>query len=304
MRDYIVSGVPLRDPQGQWFIDYTRSSLTTELTRTLTGDAPYGYHGDAISRNGFFGTGRETIVLNLIGSNKDNYNALLKGFQGLFQRPEYPVVSAPQRSTLSAGTARQGQSFSVASDLTRQGTFRTVGTIVTERVDEAAARLTMIVENRLAFWMSTVYYTALQAITSTPVTIDLETILADSDAPVTDGLIRIKGPISAAGSVTVRDRDQAQTVKYNSVTALASTEYVVIDMATLSARLQTLDSWSLTTGTDVSTRLEKTGDGPMTFTPGDVVTFPSSFNYAGVITAAGHTSATTVEVRVRRSYLS
>ena len=66
MRDFIVGGVPLRDPQGQWTIDYTRSSLGNAPAREITGEQPFGFHGDPVAREGFFGVSRDTIVLNLI----------------------------------------------------------------------------------------------------------------------------------------------------------------------------------------------------------------------------------------------
>lgn len=306
MRDYIVAGVPLRDPLGQWFIDYSRSSLVTELSRALAGSQPYGYHGSPSPKEGFFGTGRETVVLNIVGNNKDDHNALLRGFLGLFGRPTLTITSAPQRSALSGGSARYGQTFSVSADLIRLSTFRLVGSPAVERVDEAASRVTFILENVLAFWSSQNYYTSSPLVLAGSTgTLDLKPTLADSQAPITDGLIRIKGPISAAGSVIVRDRTTTRNVKYTAVTALAASEYVVIDIFRLTARLQTTDSWSTTTGTDVSNRIDVSGPGVMGFSPGDVVAFPDSSDYAATIVASGHTNGSTaVETRLRRSYLS
>ena len=306
MRDYIVAGVPLRDPQKQWWIDYRASSLGSEVSRSIPGDQPYGYHGDPSSREGFFSTSRDTLVLIIVGNNKDDFNAMYRGFQGLFDRPELSVVSAPQRSGLSGGTARNGQTFSVTTDIQRIATIRKVGSIAREYIDEAASRLTIILENRLAFWSSFLQYTAPTLVVSAPASImDLQATLADSQAPVGDGLIRIKGPISIGGYVQVCDRDTPRNVKYTAVTALGSTEYIVIDMAKLTARLQTTDTWASTTGTDVGNRLSSSGGGVMSFTPGAVVSFPTQNDYWATVVASGHTNGSTaVEVRARRSYLS
>ena len=141
MRDYIVNGVPLRDPLGQWYVDYTRSELSGSAARTVPGQQPYGYHGDPAPREGFFTTSQETIVLNVVGSTKDEFNALLRGFQGLFGRPTFDVLSAPQRSALGNGSARAQQMFSVSSSLVRRALGRRIGSIAVERIDEAAARL-------------------------------------------------------------------------------------------------------------------------------------------------------------------
>lgn len=299
MREYIVSGVPLRDPLGEWFIDYRKSSLFTDISRALNGDSPYGYHGDAVPREGFFGTGKETIVLNVIGSSQADFEANFRGFHGLFSRPEFTIVSAPQRTALSAGTARFGQSFAGSSDIRRQSTFRMVGSMAVERIDAAAARLTIIVENRLAFWRSVNSYTTSAAGMSG--TIDLTGILEDSNAPVTEGFIRLQGPLTGGGNVLVQDRDRPRSLQYTG--NVASGEYVVINIANLKAKLQSSDTWSMSGGTDVSSNIDVTGDGPMYFSPGDIVGFPNTaFDYNAVVTNLGGSG--TVELRLKRSYLS
>ena len=305
MRDFIVGGVPLRDPQGQWTIDYTRSSLGNAPAREIPGEQPFGFHGDPVAREGFFGVSRDTIVLNLIGSTKDDFAALYGGFEALFGRPENLAVSAPQRSALAGGSARAGQTFSNNQDELRQAPIRMVGNIAKERIDEAAARLTIIVENRLAFWQSVNYYTTDPLVlASGSGTLDLKTILADSQGVANDGLLRIKGPFAAAGVILIRDRATNSGIRYNSTTALTGSQYVVIDLQTLHAELQSTDTWAITGGTDVSNRLDVFGPGMFGFSPGAVVSFPASNDYFAGITASGQTNGSTaIEARLRRSYL-
>lgn len=304
MREYIVAGVPLRDPLGQWFVDYTKSSLTGDTARSVPGQQPYGYHGDPYPREGFFSPSQETIVLNLVGNDGPDYAALLRGFQSLFSRPTVPVLSAPQRTGLSNGTSRASQGFSGPSAAVRAALGRKLGSIAVERVDEAAGRLTIIWENLWAFWRSTEAYTSV----STPITtnqqdIDLATTAGDSGAPIAGAIFRIKGPLAAAGSVLLRDRDTARSVKYTATTALGAGEYVLIDGATLRGRLVTSDTWDMAAGTDVSNRVD--AGAIMYLTPGDVVSFPGGNAWSLRVNSAGYTSGTTaVEVRLQRSYLS
>lgn len=306
MREYLVSGVPLRDPLGEWFIDYTRSTLFSDVSRTITSDSPYGYHGDVVSQEGYFGSARESVVLNITGATQAAFEQNLRGFQGLFARPEYLVVSAPQKSALAGGTARFGQTFSASADLQRRSTFRMVGSMAIERIDAAACRATIILENRLAFWRTPNFYTTVAAaINAVAQTVSLNTVAADSTAPLTEGTLRIKGPLALNGAVLVRDRDAPRAVRYTAVTALAATEYVLVDLASLKARLVTTDTWDMTAGTDVSSRLDVTGDGPMHFTPGDPKAFPAeAFAYAATLASTGYSAGTAIEIRVKRSYLS
>lgn len=304
MRDYIVNGVPLRDPLGQWYVDYTRSDLAGSAARTVPGQQPYGYHGDPAPREGFFTTSQETIVLNVVGSTKDEFNALLRGFQGLFGRPTFDVLSAPQRSALGNGSARAQQMFSVSSSLVRRALGRRIGSIAVERIDEAAARLTIVWENLWAFWRSYDSYTsASAALTTSPQDIDLAATADDSEAPIASALIRIKGPIALNGYVLIRDRGTARSVRYAAKTALGASEYVLIDAATLRARLLTTDTWSMVSGTDVSNRISA---GQMLyFTPGEVLSFPGGGEWFVRVDSSGYTSGSTaVEVRMQRSYLS
>lgn len=302
MRDLIVDGVPLRDPLGEWGIDYTRSKMLPELERGHDSDPPYGFHGNPSDTpgEGYFGTSRETWVLNVFTK------AALLALQGLFQRPELPCLSAPQRTLLNSDTVRIGATFNTAVDNIRTARMRMVGSPALERINEETARLTLIMENLNAFWMSSAHYSSARALlTSASVPISLDILMADSNAPVTEGQVRFKGPISAGGHIAVLDRGNPfRSIRYTATVALAANEFVVADLATMKARLRTTDtSWDLTTGTDVSHRVTSSGDGAFHLTQAPGANWPHApWNYTATAVNNLATSAAGVELRLRRSY--
>jgi len=309
MRDLIVDGVPLRDPQGEWSIDYTRSKMLPEVSRAYISDPEYGFHGNT-SGNGelsYFGTATESWVINVASTDKDDHRVNMRGLSGLFQRPELLVVAAPQRTPLAAAV-RSGATFDISADAQLQGRFQMNGSVAEERINEATSRITVIMENLNAFWMSANYYTSAPAVLAgSPQTVVLDTVLADSDAPVTDGMIRIKGPVAAGGTVTVQDRSNAfRSVRYTAVSEIPAGQWVLIEMATLRAVARSIDTWSMAGGVDVSSRLTTSGDGAFFLSPGIGAGFPAaSWSYIAAVAATGFTAGTTaVEFRVRRSYFA
>jgi len=310
MREMIVDGIPLRDPLGEWFIDYTQSKLVADVSREFDSDPPYGYHGNPqnVVDEAYFGVGTETWVLNVIGSSKADFEVNLRGILGLVQRPELTVLGAPQFSGLNAGSARVGQTFNVSADLVTQAKMRMIGSPAKKRIGPDAMELTLIMENLWAFWMSRDYFTsAMTALTSASQAIVLDSTMADSSSPVTDGLVRIKGPIAAGGYVIIQDRaNPFRAIRYSAVTALGASEYVVIDMGTLAARLQTTDTWAMTGGTDVGSRATSAGDGAFYMLGALGANWPAGpYNYTVTCVSSGYTSGSTaVGFRVRRSYLA
>ncbi len=312
MRELIVDTVPLRDPLGEWWVDYTRSLTMPTLSRAFSSDPPYGYHGNPATpatEEAFFGTAAETWVLSVTGTDKDDFNVNLRGLLLLFQRPELAVLSAPQRSALASSTARFGASFAggVSVDAVQVARMRLKGDPVRDYVDEQTCRLTLILDNLGPFWSSNLYYTsAASTMSASPLTIPLDTTVSDSTAPIVDGLIRFKGPISAGGTMTVQDRGNPfRSITYKATVALASTEYVVVDIATLKARLNTTNVWTFTTGTDVSSRISTSGDGAFYLSPTMGSSFPAGPNsFTATAVGVGHTTATAVDFRLRRSYLA
>jgi hypothetical protein len=168
-----------------------------------------------------------------------------------------------------------------------------VGNPAVERINESTARVTFIVEIMAGFWQSTNVYTSASplVLSTTPVEINLTTLLGIGNAPVIDGFIRINGPLSAAGEVTVQDRSnpfRSITYQANGV-ALGASDKVVIDIRTLQATKKTTSTWSLAGGTDVTKNVVTSGDGQFTLEP-EIANFPDGPNdYRVNIVHAGAT---------------
>lgn len=315
MRDLIVNGVPLRDPLGMWFIDYTRSSLFSTVSRQTTSDSQIGYHGVDSAGTNFFGATQDTLVLNLQATTPALFNQAYRALVALFMQPSYQIVSAPQKTPLAAPGAgagdRYGRTFNVAASVLQVATARTIGSIATERINAKAARLTIILERPSAFWGSPDYYTSADfaAAAGTVTAVLPLAVVGESTAPITDGLLRIKGPISAGGSIIIRDRgDTRKTLTVKPSTPMTATQYILVDMGTLRARLQTSAGWDITAGTDARGSIEVVSDGAFSLDPdmglSSLTTFPPSpVVYFFTINRVG-SDAAVVATRIRRSYLS
>jgi hypothetical protein len=311
MREYIVSGVPLRDPVGAfpgvYFLDYTRSELDGDISRTITSGADFGFHGSLPDVDNYFGTSRETLTINLAAADKDEYATYLRALQGLFGRRDFQVITAPQRSPLAAGSGRDGRSFAVDPSLLREARMRAVGGIAVERLNEKTGRLKVILENIWGFYRSTQDYTSAPVPVAAASAVISLTVAGDSTAPINTGLVRVKGPVAAGGFVRLMDVNSVKGIGLKFPTALAATEYAIVDLATLKAVKQTTDTWATTGGTNITTTVDPNGEGVVAFDPGPPAGgWPAAgYAYSYTLLAGGFTAgSTTVEVRLRRSYLS
>jgi hypothetical protein len=307
MRDLIINGVPLRDPLKMWSIDYTRSSLFSQVSRRFSSEDQVGYHGVDASGPSFFTAAQDSLVLNLQAANKDLWNTAYRALQTMFMQESLSIVSAPQRSALVAGSGRINRTFDVASDDLQVATARTLGTIAPERINERAARLTVLLERPNSFWQGPASIIA----ASTTLDTTLETIeltdLADSTAPIIDGLIRIQGPLADTVTVTIRDRgrtDNALSVTVNG--AITSGQYILIDLRTLMVRLVGTDTWDITAGTDARGWMSISSNGGFNLTPEFPGTgFPDVPNRYFIEVARDGTDVTSaIRTNLKRSYLS
>lgn len=306
MKDLIINGVPLRDPLGgKYGIDYTASTFLSDAQRMVSGGGSvYGFHGDLPETENWFGTSRETLTLNVMGDDNTEHNALLNAFHGMFTAKDFDVVAAPQRSPLAVGSGRNGRTFNVDANLLKIAKVRGIGSPALERLNERTARMTVILEKIYGFWSSqNEYTTALIPITAASQEVDLTSDLAGSNAPIIDGKIRIKGPLSAAtGQVVVYDKGTTRGLGIKVIPALTASQYVIIDMLTMKASMVTSDTW--TGGTDFSARVVITGDGQFSLDHKESFAFPTSFSYGATVVSAGYTSGSTaVQFRLRRSFL-
>lgn len=307
MRDLIINGVPLRDPLKMWFIDYRRSSLFSQVSRRFTSEDQVGYHGVDASGPSFFTAAQDSLVLNLQAADKNLWNAAFRALQTMFMQESLELVSGPQRAALVAGSGRINRTFNAPSSDIQVATARTLGTIAVERINERAARLTVILERPDSFWYS--QDSEISPVTTLDTT--LETVelleLADSTAPITDGLIRIQGPLADTVTVTIRDRgrtNNALSVTVNG--AITSGQYILIDLRTLMVRLVGTDTWDISTGTDIRGWMSISSNGGFTLTPEFPGSgFPDIPNRYYIEVARDGTDVTSaIQTNLKRGYLS
>lgn len=307
MRDLIINGVPLRDPLKMWFIDYRRSSLFSQISRRFSSEDQVGYHGVDASGPSFFTAAQDSIVLNLQAATKDSWNMAYRALDAMFMQSSLELVSAPQRTPLVAGSGRIDRTFDALPGLLQVATARTLGSIGVERINERAARLTILIERPNSFWLSPeLLLGATTTLDTTSETIELAE-LEDSTAPITDGMIRLRGPFASGVTVTVRDRGRTDnSISVTMPQSVPSGSRILIDLRTLKARLVTTDTWDITLGTDVRGWLSISSHGGFTLTPEfPGPAFPEMPNrYYLVVVRDGTDVTSQIRTNLRRSYLS
>lgn len=116
-----------------------------------------------------------------------------------------------------------------------------------------------------------------------------------STVPIADALLLLKGP---ATSLTVTDNTSATTVFWgDGSSSVSSVQWLLIDPRYMRARIQTSETWSFSTGTNVTGALEFRGNGPLTFTSRGSGSFGNRSGTFTVTTAGGNNG-----VQVRSKY--
>ncbi|AXH66222.1 hypothetical protein SEA_SATIS_61 [Streptomyces phage Satis] len=116
-----------------------------------------------------------------------------------------------------------------------------------------------------------------------------------STVPIADALLLLKGPATA---LTVTDNTSATTVFWgDGSSSVSSVQWLLIDPRYMRARLQTSETWSFSTGTNVTGALEFRGNGPLTFTSRGSGSFGNRSGTFTVTTAGGNNG-----VQVRSKY--
>ncbi len=85
------------------------------------------------------------------------------------------------------------------------------------------------------------------------------------------------------------------------ITDIAPDEYLLIDCANFEARRNTTDSWD-EVGEGVTARLLTVGNGMLTLVPEPSFVIGDSTSSV-TVTAAGHSAATEIRIRGRRTYI-
>lgn len=115
-----------------------------------------------------------------------------------------------------------------------------------------------------------------------------------STVPIADALLLLKGP---ATSLTVTDNTSTTTIFWgDGSSSVSAAQWLLIDPRYMRARLQSSETWSFTTGTNVTGALEFRGNGPLTFTSRGSGAFGNRTGTFTVTTAGGNNG---VQVRSR-----
>lgn len=115
-----------------------------------------------------------------------------------------------------------------------------------------------------------------------------------STVPIADALLLLKGPATA---LTVTDNTSSTTVFWgDGSSSVNASQWLLIDPRYMRARLQSSESWSFSTGTNVGGALEFRNNGPLTFTSKGSGSFGNRTGTFTVTTAGGNNG---VQVRSR-----
>lgn len=116
-----------------------------------------------------------------------------------------------------------------------------------------------------------------------------------STVPIADALLLLKGP---ATSLTVTDNTSNTSVFWgDGSSSVSSSQWLLIDPRYMRARLQTSETWSFSSGTNVTGALEFRGNGPLTFTSRGSGSFGNRSGTFTVTTVGGNNG-----VQVRSKY--
>lgn len=122
--------------------------------------------------------------------------------------------------------------------------------------------------------------------------------LAPGTGPVADAVLRVRG---AGTSVSAVDNVSGTGISWTG--ALLGTEYLFIDMATLTARRSTSATAWTTGGDDVSGGLSYPAPGPLQIWPRMALADPAVRSASVTVTGAGFNATTALTVRAEPAYL-
>lgn len=119
----------------------------------------------------------------------------------------------------------------------------------------------------------------------------------ESTAPITNALIRVRGPVS---SIRIGNDANNTGLYWSGSTAVNGNQWLLLDCENFEAWINTNSQWS-TRGTNVSRWLLSEGIGPLSLTPIPSVTIGN--NTSSITTSgAGTSSNTQLMVQARRTY--
>lgn len=166
--------------------------------------------------------------------------------------------------------------------------------------DEFTTGIEALIEVSLAvpgvFFRQTAAITTPETIVVSGTTYDLVG-LEVGDAPITDTVLRVKGPL---GSVQVTDTVYGTGLTWQTAAPLAATDYLYLNAATLRAWVSTsATAWAQPT---VTTPCSYTAGGPLQLWPRMAATDPADRAVQVKVTGSGFSASTALAARARPSY--
>ena len=121
---------------------------------------------------------------------------------------------------------------------------------------------------------------------------------AESSAPITEALFRVKGPVS---SINIRNPYNDTGFNWFAPTSLGANQWAIIDTKNYQAWVNTTDDWDARQ-TDVSRTLYTEGNGMLSMTPLVTLNIGDNSNITAV-SGSGIGAGSELVVRTRRTYL-
>lgn len=131
-----------------------------------------------------------------------------------------------------------------------------------------------------------------------PGTDQILTAAAASSGPITDALVRVRGPVS---SITMRDNTNDTGFQWQLSPTISSGQYLLVDCGSFTAWRNTTDDWEQR-GSDVSSGLRTIGNGMLSLV--SLPSFVVGNNSSSVtVSAAGTSSNTELHVLARQTHI-
>ncbi|WP_433235547.1 hypothetical protein ACQPYK_25530 [Streptosporangium sp. CA-135522] len=289
MATYVLDGVPLDHPSGCWRLKKGTKRRPLPGARSVSvavpgraGDLPImGLDHEATS----FG-----LALTVYSRTPDGHNG---GFEQL-------------EANMEALGALLGVRHRLITCKWVAGSIIRVAGVTIEAVSEpevnvgaALARLTAVVKVPGVYWRDEADSTWTGTL---PGAEQIVTPLAGSTGPIVDALLRVTGP---AVNPSVTDVATGGTVAYAGT--VPAGQHLLIDCGRLQAATVTTDTWDLSTGSDVTGKVNATGPGSafrwLHLTPAMALGDPHSRAVLVSAAASSTTGASALKIRARRSYL-
>lgn len=285
---YSIDGISLNDAAGRWFLNRATRRRGVPAVRATNASTPRR-HGDAFIPGDAFDTSSMSLGVTVtaldaagvdggraqVEVNLEYITALLLNTNRLVRVEQHtaPGVSRVAYARVTAGADPELTGF-----------------------EAIEYKLLFVLSVPAVFWSDPVGPVVSQGPAATVTGALALPLLAGGSAPITDAIIRFKGPFN--GAVAASDPASGAGLSWSGT--LTTTQYVFLNADTLKAHISTsATSWAA--GTDATSGLDYPPPGPLVLTPSALAGGVSySLNYSR---PAALTSVDAVGVRAERRFL-